>query len=177
MKIALCIGHNSKAQGAIGQEGISEYKFNAEFLEDLLRLLPDKHEYKVFTRPAVSSYTTQQDEMHKDIAAWGNCEVAIEFHFNAAENDEVHGHEILYLSNGGKTLAFTLDAEYDKYLDSNDRGVKQVTSGNGYGFLKRGAYSSILVEPYFASYQSKFIRGGSHRCALLQAYVDFFIKI
>lgn len=175
-KIALCIGHNSKAQGAVGDEGISEYNFNVEFLQELIPQLP-YHNYKIFERPAISNYTEQQNQMHTEIAEWGSCDIAIEFHFNAAENDQVHGHEILYLSKGGKKLAKLLDTEWDQYLTSNDRGIKQRESGNGYGFLKRGSYKSIIVEPFFASHQHNFIKNGDQREALIRSYIEFFKKL
>ena len=176
-RIALCIGHNNKAQGAVGEAGISEYHYNKDFIAELLTLL-SWHEYKVFERPAISSYNAQQDALHRDIAKWGECDIAVEFHFNAAESDVVNGHEILYLSKGGRNIAIKLDKEWDTYLESNDRGVKQLSShNNGYGFLRRGSYMSIIVEPFFAAHQNKFINGGSQRESLLRSYVEFFKKI
>jgi len=176
-RIALCIGHNNKAQGAVGEAGISEYRFNDDFLQELITELP-YHDYRIFERPAISSYSEQQNIMHAEIAKWGNCDIAVEFHFNAAENDEVHGHEVLFVSSGGQHLAKLLDEEYDRYLDSNDRGVKQLTSGsNGYGFLRRGSYMSILVEPFFAAFQNRFIVDGDQREQLKRAYIEFFKKV
>ena len=174
-RIALCIGHNKVAQGAVGNMGISEYDFNKEFVEELIPMLRDTgHEYKIFFRPPGGSYGYQQNVMHANIAECGNVDYAIEFHFNAAESDAVSGHEILYLSKNGKKLAQKLDAQFDKYLNTPDRGIKKRKSGNVYGFLKRGSYASIIVEPFFAAHQDNFVVGGNKRDALLQAYVKFF---
>ena len=173
-RIALCIGHNQVASGAVGDMGIPEYNFNKDFVYELLELLDDGNEYKIFFRPPGGSYSHQQNVMHGEIAKWGNVDHAIEFHFNAAESDTVSGHEILYLSKAGKEFAKKLDYQYDIHLSTPDRGIKKRSSGNGYGFLKRGSYSSIIVEPFFASHQHMFVHGGSKRFDLLQSYVDFF---
>ena len=177
-RIALCVGHNFRAQGAFGAARQSEYNFNNALIDELIEMLSNSNnEFKKFTRQETSSYTVQQNIMHSDIAKWGNVDYAIEFHFNAAEKDSVNGHEVLYLSKKGKKLATKLNSMFNKYLSNNDRGVKKRSSGNGYGFLKRGNYASIIAEPFFAAHQQQFMIGNSHRDALLRAYADFLNTI
>lgn len=176
-RIALCIGHNSKQRGAYGSAGLTEYDYNKGFLSELLPYLPPTHDYKVFERKPFGSYDKEQEEMHREIAEWGDCDIAIEFHFNASSNPSVNGHEILYLSNRGKELAAQLDRCFDKHLDNRDRNTLHREEGRGYGFLKRGEYASLIVEPFFASHQERFIEGGDMYQPLIAAYKEFFVEL
>jgi N-acetylmuramoyl-L-alanine amidase len=177
MRIALCVGHNPVGQGAVGSVGISEFEFNKEFLADLIPYLPPTHDYQIFTRKPFGNYNLEQTDLAKQIKEWGGCDLAIEFHFNASTNVSVNGHEILYLSDAGKTLAEKLDKKFDKYLDNNDRNIKRRNSGKGYGFLKRGTYPSLIVEPFFSGFQENFIEGGKLRQPLIAAYKEFFSEL
>lgn len=176
-RIALCIGHNERSQGAVGSSGVSEYTFNKDFLGELLPYLPPTHEYRVFERKPLGSYSAEQDDLAKQIAEWGDCDIAIEFHFNASANSNVSGHEILYLSDKGKTLAEKLDKKFDEHLNNSDRNIKRRASGNGYGFLSRGAYTSIIVEPFFAAHQYRFLGDGDLLQPLIASYKDFFAEL
>lgn len=176
-RIALCIGHNPVRRGAYGSAGLTEYEYNKGFLYELLPYLPPTHEYKIFERPSLGSYTREQNYLHKQIAKWGGCDIAIEFHFNGASNPDINGHEILYLSKAGKELALKLDACYDKYLTNNDRNIIKRDKGNGYGFLRRGNYTSLIVEPFFASHQHRFIEGGDLYHPLIAAYKEFLAAL
>jgi len=176
-KIALCIGHNPVKRGAYGSLGLSEYEYNKNFLAELLPYLPPNHDYKIFERKNLGSYTREQNDMHKQISKWGDCDIAIEFHFNGASDPDINGHEILYLSKSGKVLAEKLDECYDKHLHNNDRNIIKRDKGNGYGFLKRGNYTSLIVEPFFASNQERFIEGGEMYQPLVASYKEFFSKL
>jgi len=176
-KIALCIGHNPVKRGAYGSAGISEYDYNKQLLSELLPYLPPNHDYHVIERKNLGSYTKEQDEMHKRISELGDVDIALEFHFNGASNPLINGHEILYLSQSGKELAEKLDACYDKYLDNNDRNIIKRNKGNGYGFLRRGNYTSLIVEPFFASHQTRFMEGGDLYHPLIAAYKEFFAAL
>lgn len=176
-RIALCIGHNPVQRGAYGSAKMTEFEYNKEFLSKLLPYLPPTHDYFIFERKHLGSYTREQNELHKRIAEVGDIDIAIEFHFNGSSNPDVNGHEILYLSSNGEKLAKALDAKYDKYLDNNDRNIIKRDKGNGYGFLSRGNYTSLIVEPFFASHQHRFIEGGEMYFPLIQAYKEFFAEL
>lgn len=176
-RVALCVGHNPKSQGAVGSSGLTEFQFNREFLKELIPYLPPTNEYHLFERKALGGYEAEQDDLAKQIAEWGDCDIAIEFHFNAAVNQSANGHEILYLSNKGKELAEKLDKKFDEYLNNADRHIKRRASGRGYGFLSRGNYTSLIVEPFFASNQYRFVGDGDLKQPLITAYKEFFSEI
>jgi len=177
MKIALCIGHNEEKRGAVGSESISEWSFNNEFVNDLLKELKDsEHEFKAFTRLPLDGYTKQMDKLHSDLDKWGT-HLAVSFHFNASEMD-ANGHEVLYYSPTGLKYASLLNSHFNNFLDNRDRGCKKKNvSERGGQFLCRGNYICILPEPFFAKYQYRYIRDGIRREALIQAYVEFFKDI
>jgi len=179
-RIALCVGHNQYAKGAIGNCNINEYDFNKKLLIEIVNELDDtysnKNVYKIFYRRGNVSYIHQQKILHKEIQYWGNVDYAIEFHFNASHNNNVDGHEILYLSHEGKRIAIKLERKFNKYLRNRDRGVKLV-SHYGRQFLNKGKYASIIAEPFFASHQHCFVDGGKRREGLKKAYKEFLIEL
>ena len=174
-RIALCIGHNSRSKGALGNNNVFEYDFNKKIIEDVLNHVNKKNTYKIFYRPASRSYAYEQDVMRKEIKQWGNVDYAIEFHFNACDDKSVDGHEVLYLSKQGRDLGLKLKDKFNIYLLNDDRGVKRTTK-RGYGFLRRGRYPSIIAEPFFASKTSNYEKG-LHRDRLITAYAEFLEEL
>jgi len=174
MKIALIVGHRKNSQGAVGSKGISEYKFNKKLIEEIQLDLVDDHDIKVFyRRDDLSGYTERMKDLHKRIDAWG-AKVSVSFHFNAAGNKSVDGHEVLYCSGSGKKLSKKLNDNFTQYLDNNNRGIKKKTKHDrGGGFLCRGKSVCILSEPFFGSHQHLYAKNGSERANLVSAYVEF----
>jgi len=177
-KIALVVGHRSSSRGAYGNVGISEFYFNKEFVMELMEILKREnfgHTYKVFYRSdAGSGYTDRMIDLHSRIDQWG-ADISIEFHFNAAGNLSVDGHEVLYCSKKGELLAKNLEYIFTKTLGTTNRGVKKRTmSERGGGFLCRGKSVCLISEPFFAAHQNRFVVGGDLRDALIKSYVDFF---
>ena len=120
----------------------------------------------------IKGYGEKMKDLHKRIDEWG-AEVSVSFHFNAFGVEAVNGHEILYHSKGGKKLAKKMDKIFDIYLDNRDRNIKQRNrKQRGGGFLSRGKSLCILVEPFFASHQDRFMDGGE-RQNLLTSFVEF----
>ncbi len=172
-KIALVIGHNVSDKGAYGNEGISEWDFN----EKLLRELPLPSNCKLFYRDETQGYTNQMIQVHEEIDQWG-ADYSIEWHFNSFSNDSAQGHEVLYCSEGGETLATMLNESYDANLPTTDRGIKKITmNDNGGGFCCRGHSYSIIAEPFFGAHQYRFIEGGDLRSGLKKAMMDFIASI
>lgn len=176
MKIAIVIGHDADNQGAYGNAGIGEWQFNDELLQSLYRdgKMPDKHEYYFLYRNAdIKGYKAQMVDLHNRIDNIG-CELSIEFHFNSFHSPEANGNEVLYCSLGGKYYADILDEALDD-LPNRDRGVKQVSMyDRGGGFCCLGKSKAIIVEPFFGSHQSFYIRDGAYRVVLEDAYENFF---
>ncbi len=176
IKIAIVVGHRSKARGAFGNAGLSEFGFNslvAEALSDGF-IGHDKVEVKVFFRDNKrDGYGEKMKRLHKRIDEWG-ADYSLSLHFNAAGREDVTGHEILYCSKKGKKLAKKLDEIFDKYLKNRDRNIKKRTKKQrGGGFLCRGESICVLAEPFFASHQNLYMPGGSGWFALIGAYSEF----
>lgn len=176
MKIAFVVGHSATKKGAYGNTGLSEFDFYSKFVPELVeRLKSEKleHSYQVFYRGTSGGYTENMKDLHRRIDQWG-ADLSISFHFNAASNELVNGHEILYCSDKGYEYAVQLDELFDAYLDNNDRNTKKRTmSDRGGGFLCRGKSVCILIEPFFASHQNRYVRNGDMREPLKQALIDF----
>jgi len=178
MKIALVIGHRKGSRGAYGNAGVSEFDFYKELVPELLESLSDDNEFRVFIRKdSLHGYTERMKDMHRRIDNWG-ADISISFHFNASSKQYVNGHEILYCSRSGRTIAGKLDSKFDKYLDNNDRNLKRVRRRErGGGFLCRGRSVCILIEPFFASHQKLFIPGGIERDNLLSSLSEFINEL
>lgn len=174
MKIALVVGHRQNSPGAYGNAGQSEFEFYREFLDELLPELTERHEYKIFLRADdLSGYTERMKHLHKRIDSWG-ADASISFHFNASAKQYVNGHEILYCSENGRKLAAKLDELFDLYLNNRDRNIKKRTlKERGGGFLCRGKSTCILIEPFFASHQDKYMNGLYGRNQLKKSLVEF----
>jgi len=174
-KIALIIGHDEINQGAFGSEGISEYSFNDEliFSLDLTRI-----EHAIFYRnEKIIGYTAQMIDLHSRIDEWG-AEISVEFHFNSFSNQAVHGHEVLFCSEGGKHIAELLNYSLDRHLPTSNRGIKKVSmSDRGGGFCCRGKSLAIIAEPFFGSAQYRFTEGGDLREPLKIAITEFLSQL
>jgi len=84
-KIALVVGHDKRSQGAVGSEGISEWEFNDNLINDMWFMLPKKHTYYMLYRDAtILSYTKQMEDLHRRIDEL-NIDISIEFHFNGSD--------------------------------------------------------------------------------------------
>ncbi len=173
--IALVVGHDANSKGAYGDMGVSEWDFNSELLNSML--LPSQHVYYLLYRDtSVSGYTNQMIELHERIDSLG-CDISIEFHFNAVDDNTVNGNEVLYCSNAGSEIANILDECLDS-LPNRDRGTKKVTMDDrGGGFCCRGKSVAIISEPFFGAEQHGFVIDGENRVLLESAYYNFLDRI
>ncbi len=182
MKWAFVIGHSSLKKGAYGNMGISEFDFYRDFVFELMKRLDNEkiagQKYQTFYREdKLSGYSERMIELHDRIDTWG-ADISISFHFNAAGKEYINGHEILYCSNAGHNLAVDLDELFDAYLKNNDRNIKKRSKHDrGGGFLCRGKSVCILVEPFFAAHQNRYVCGGDMREPLKNAFVDFIASL
>ena len=185
MKIALIVGHDADRKGAYGNMGIPEWDFNDQYVNDLVFILPEKHEYYVLYRDTdLKYYGSQMKRLHNTIDNLG-IELSIEFHFNGASDPTVNGNEVLYCatSKAGKEYAKLLDDCLDM-LPNRDRGHKPVRFRNkpqkddlGAGFCCRGKSVALITEPFFGSNQDKYVHDKPDRKLMDQAYIKFFEDI
>ena len=85
VKLAVVVGHNSKAQGAYAPYPINqtEYQFNSQVAKEMVKMAENDPllQIKVFYRKSIKSYSAQIDEVYRRVNDW-NPELAYELHFN-----------------------------------------------------------------------------------------------
>ena len=177
MKIGLITGHDAIKQGA-SHNGITEFDFNDQLLVGMYKSLPPNHNVVHFFRSAdIKGYTNQMIDLHERLKKFG-CDLAIELHLNDFHNPDVDGHEVLVVSEQARVYAEQLNDKFTKYLTNNDRGVKKISSSdNGYGFLHRGSYPCLIVEPFFIQHIDDYLHGEEKRSNLILAYTEFLNEI
>lgn len=155
-KLAVIIGHNSAAPGAVAGApiGRSELTFNTK----VARLIDEAAaefniDVKLFSRQPSGGYSREIRDAYAAVAAWGP-DCALELHFNAA-GPNASGTEMLYPqgSSRAKLLASHVQEELVALLGLRNRGPKAKERG------ERGARSlfalptvpTVLAEPFFGS--------------------------
>lgn len=154
MKLAIVVGHNHVAQGAVRPDtGETEYAWNS----DLARLIEDEAQafreiqVKVFKRQPARSYTDEIGRVYDQVDFW-DADASCELHFNSHTSRTATGTEVLS-SGSRKSLAFAeaMQERLIEALDLRDRGVKIRRSGRGSESLMSGQAPAILIEPFFGS--------------------------
>ena len=170
MKIALVIGHNSRAQGAVRvTDGRSEYDWNSD-LAGMIRD-HDPARIKIFTRQAGLGYSREIDRVYRECDMWG-ATCTIELHFNASASLSARG--CLMLSSGSKgsmALANALQRHCLSVMENPDRGV--VVRGRkdrGGRSLWQGKAPAVLTEPYFGSNRADCMRADANMDQLAEAH-------
>jgi N-acetylmuramoyl-L-alanine amidase len=162
-KIAIVVGHNSKAQGAVRvTDGRTEFDWNCE-----LASLIDDHgdNVRIFKREKGGGYSAEIDRVYAQVDAWG-ADLSIELHFNSSSNPKSRGGETLCSgSSGSLRLAKLVRARVAAVLLNHDRGVKILgRHDRGGRSLWQGKAPAILIEPYFGS--------NAAECNAAQQYMD-----
>jgi N-acetylmuramoyl-L-alanine amidase len=151
MKIAIIVGHNSRAQGAVRvTDGRTEFDWNGDLAKMIEDINPER--VKVFHRTPGGGYSAQIKRVYQQVDAWG-ADVSLELHFNAA-GPGAHGCETLSSGTSGSlALAERVQAAIVADLPVRDRGIKLRPYGQGRGWLSlwAGRAPAALLEPYFGS--------------------------
>jgi N-acetylmuramoyl-L-alanine amidase len=167
LRLAVIVGHNSKAQGAsaLPPIGKSEFAFNTKVAEEMKE---EASHYnivaEIFFRKASASFSSEIREAYAAVAAW-RPDGAIELHFNSADNASASRSEVLCRPNDTDTQAFAghvLTAIVD-LLGLKNGGVK-LTKPQDRGGTSLHALPdvpTILVEPFFGSNKSDCVRVAS----------------
>lgn len=151
-KVAICIGHNKKHQGAVSLFlNSTEFAYNsrvAALVKAQLGTSVDLYNRKFF-----GSYTKEMEDLSHRVNQ-ENYTAVIELHFNAAVPG-VEGCEALHFhtSKAGQYFADTFcDAIVEEY-GSRNRGAKPLSkdTDRGYGFVQKMKAPAIIVEPFFGS--------------------------
>jgi len=164
MKIAIVVGHNAKAQGAVRcTDGRTEFDWNGE-LADLIRA-HDKQSVQVFKRVTGGGYSAEIDRVYAQTDAWGAA-CTIELHFNGSANPQANGCLMLSSgTNGSMKLSTAMQAHCVTVLGNADRGVRTIgRQDRGGRSLWQGRAPAVLIEPYFGS--------NAAECHLAQQHMD-----
>lgn len=149
MKIAIVVGHNARAQGAVRiTDGQPEFQWNGD-LAEMIREIDPEH-VKVFRRQAGGGYSREIDRVYSQVDAWG-AECSIELHFNGSADPRATG--CLTLSSGtagSMALARKVQSRMLAVMQNEDDGILiRGRRDRGGRSLWAGRCPAILTEPYF----------------------------
>ncbi|MEQ3626003.1 MAG: N-acetylmuramoyl-L-alanine amidase [Celeribacter sp.] len=151
MKIAIVVGHNARAQGAVrATDGVSEFVWNSH-LADLIRD-HDPMNVRIFHRTYGGGYSLEIDRVYADVDAW-RADCSVELHFNAAAASSAAGCLTLSSGTSGSLrLAGAIQRRTLAVLGNRDRGIDKVSrTDRGGRSLWQGRAPAVLTEPYFGS--------------------------
>lgn len=176
MKIALVVGHNERAQGAVrATDGRTEFDWNGD-LAQLVHEIEPRYT-RVFWRTPEGGYSREIDRVYAEVNAWG-ADCSLELHFNAATPAATGCETLSSGTRGSLALArlvqrYTLDV-----LPIPDRGVKvRGRTERGGRSLWAGRPPAIMTEPYFGSNRRDCALADDYKSMLaeatLQAAMEF----
>ena len=156
MRLAVIVGHNERAQGAVRSDtGETEYSFNSRIARLMEQHAPSDMGVRTFWRTPSGGYRAEIDRVYRETDAWG-ADATVELHFNSAANPAASGTEML--SSGTRKsldLSQAIHEEVMATLGLRDRGVKtRRDSDRGGASLWSGKAPATLVEPFFGSARS-----------------------
>jgi N-acetylmuramoyl-L-alanine amidase len=168
MKIAVVVGHNARAQGAVRvTDGRTEYDWNGDLAEMIQEIDPEA--VGLFHRTPGGGYSREIDRVYCEVDRWG-ADVSLELHFNAA-TPQAHGCETLSSgTRGSLRLAEAVQAAIVEALPVRDRGVKvRQAHERGGRSLWAGRAPAVLLEPYFGSNASECHMADDYKSVLAEA--------
>ena len=151
MKIAIVVGHNLRAQGAVRvTDGRTEYDWNGQ-LAGLIQD-HDPRAVRVFRRAYGGGYSAEIDRVYAEVDAWG-ADCSVELHFNGAVSPRATG--CLTLSSGttgSLALARSVHPKMLSVMGNQDDGIEvRGRHERGGRSLWQGRAPAIMAEPYFGS--------------------------
>jgi N-acetylmuramoyl-L-alanine amidase len=149
MRIAIVIGHNSRAQGAVRvTDGRTEYDWNGVLADKIKALNPGA--VGIFRRQPAATVGAEIRAAYALVDAWG-ADVSCELHFNANVSPGATGTETLFATSAGKVVAAKVQAAMVAALGLRDRGLVHRPAGNGALSLLTGKCPAVLTEAWFGS--------------------------
>lgn len=152
MKVAICIGHNSRNKGAFSLYlNQSEFDYNTRIAKLVKDEMPDCIE--VFNRFYENSYSREIENLAKRVNL-NEFDLVVELHFNAAV-PSARGCEALYYHNSilGKKYADSFCEAITYEYFSENRGSKPLSleTDRGFLFVQKMKAPAIILEPFFGS--------------------------
>ena len=154
-KVAIVIGHNSKAPGAYAPKPLnkSEYVFNGEVSDELVRLAESDPnlQVKVFRRKSFKSYRAQISDVYKRVNAW-KPNFTLELHFNylsgAGRIEMLHYPR----SSKGIEIAKVLLDETAKKFSGAKKLISRRSTERGGLSLSLCSSPCVMTEPFDCSH-------------------------
>jgi N-acetylmuramoyl-L-alanine amidase len=149
MKIAIVVGHNAHAQGAVRiTDGQPEFKWNSHLAELIEAINPGC--VKTFFRKRGGGYSAEIRRVYAEVDAWG-ADCSIELHFNGSADPRATGCLTLSSgSSGSLELADEVQSRMQSVMQNEDDGIlKRGRRDRGGLSLWAGRAPAILTEPYF----------------------------
>lgn len=150
MKIAICVGHNSRNKGAFSKYlNQTEFDYNKRVAEILKKI--SCNDVQIFYRKWQNGYNKEISELANKVNKH-NFDLALELHFNSY-NTIANGAEALYFhkSKIGLELATAFSQRISFIYDIENRGAKPLKneSQNGFGFVQKLKAPALILEPFF----------------------------
>jgi len=171
-RIALVIGHNARAQGAVRvTDGRTEYDWCGLLAAMVMALDPAR--YVILRRPTGLTYSGEIRAAYDAVNASGAV-ASIELHFNGAAAETATGTETLSSgTQGSMRLASLIQPRMVRALGLRDRGVKIIKRADRGGeSLWAGRPPAVLIEPYFGSRRQDCIAADAAMAQLAGAIHD-----
>jgi N-acetylmuramoyl-L-alanine amidase len=153
VRIAIVVGHNSKAPGAEAPNpiGMSEFDFNNRVADEMVRLCPPELTLSKFNRFPSTSYNREIADVYAKVNAW-KADASIELHFNSASPSATGTETLTGAGSESKKLGAFIQQAMLASLGLRDRGAKVLTADDrGYRSIIAGSAPALLTEPFFAS--------------------------
>ncbi|OED46369.1 hypothetical protein AB838_20395 [Rhodobacteraceae bacterium (ex Bugula neritina AB1)] len=154
MKLAIVVGHNARAQGAVRPDtGETEFVWNSRLAKMIDAASKDfpAIDVKTFFRTPGGGYMEEIRRVYGETDDWG-ADATVELHFNSHHNPSATGTEVLS-SGSSSSLRYceALQIRMLAALGLRDRGTKVVRTGRGSASLVSGRAPAALIEPFFGS--------------------------
>lgn len=167
--IALIIGHNARAQGAVrATDGRTEYDWNSDLAAAIRDRAPGR--YTVLRRQShPSGYAGEIREVYAQADAV-RALATVELHFNGGPASATGTETLTSGSAGSLRLAKLIQPAMVGALGLRDRGI--LTRGRndrGGASLFAGRAPAVLIEPYFGSRDADCQAADRHYAALVDA--------
>ena len=185
-EVAVVVGHSRDKQGAVGSDGVREWRFHSDLaMQTAQELLAAGVAAQVFTRPNSGTYATRLARL---VAAINTADpaVVVALHFNTAaatHSGEWSGTSALHwpTSQRGREIAADLSRAVAADLDIQDRGPipqRRTWAGVPLYILRDTRAPAVLLETHYGdniedhAVASASLRSGGLAGALAVALVD-----
>ena len=176
LNVAICVGHSRQGDtGAVSCGGINEWTYNKKVAE---YLKSDLQEYGISSfvvdnyGGTYGSYTSSMNWLAKHLKEQ-EASIAVELHFNAADNSKAEGMEMLHWHSSriGLSISEYILKSCQRFFPlTKNRGTKAIKSGDRGGLmLKTPSMPCCILEPFFGSCWQDWITFADQEGTLSQA--------